>query len=249
VREKIRGRGTNKRRYGIEMNEPREVYLGSYSSMDSVDHLLKNWNCAYQSWKWWHAPMQHGLAFAATMAYFMYVECSEGDLDPSWRIDNPMTMKQFRRRFSQQMCNYRSYKEHYPGDEFLRTTTKVERNRRGKRKATDQLHRGRVTYGDYMEMNQEDETGVPLRFCNDNIHSLKSLFHSMQIRKSGIKCVVCGKDGAYWQCGICKKAMHWSDPITVSDKKDGKGKHQQLITCALDYHNEYFLDLPKMMLH
>jgi hypothetical protein len=39
--------------------------------------------------------------------------------------------------------------------------------------------------------------------------------------------------------------MHWSDPITVSEKKEGKGKHQQLTTCALDYHNEYFFGLAK----
>jgi hypothetical protein len=57
VHEKRRGRGTNKHRYGIEMNEPREVYLGAYFSFDSVDHLLKNWSCECRSWKWWHAPM------------------------------------------------------------------------------------------------------------------------------------------------------------------------------------------------
>ena len=69
----------------------------------------------------------------------------------------------------------------------------------------------------------------------------------MKIRKSGIKCVACGKDGAYWQCGIYKKAMHWSDPITASKKKEEKGKHQhqQLITYALDYHNEYIFGLTK----
>jgi hypothetical protein len=53
----VGNRGTNKRRYGIEMNELREVYLGAYSSVDSVDHLPKNWSCEYRSWKWWHAPM------------------------------------------------------------------------------------------------------------------------------------------------------------------------------------------------
>ena len=37
----------------------------------------------------------------------------------------------------------------------------------------------------------------------------------------------------------------WNDPITASEKKEGKGKHQQLITCALDYHNEYFFGLAK----
>jgi hypothetical protein len=44
VKEKSCGRGEQKRKCGIEMNELRDVYTGaySYSSVDSVDHLLKN---------------------------------------------------------------------------------------------------------------------------------------------------------------------------------------------------------------
>jgi hypothetical protein len=40
------------------------------------------------------------------------------------------------------MCNYRSYKEEYPGDKFLRTTTVKSRKYRSKQKAADELHRG-----------------------------------------------------------------------------------------------------------
>ena len=43
-----------------------------------------------------------------------------------------------------------------------------------------------MTYGDYVEMNQEDETGVPLRFCNDdNINSLKSHFSVLRVERMG----------------------------------------------------------------
>jgi hypothetical protein len=57
------------------------------------------------------------------LAYFIYLECCKGRLDASWKDDRPMTMKQFHRRLSKQMCDYKSYSEEYPGDEFLHTTT------------------------------------------------------------------------------------------------------------------------------
>lgn len=42
VRTKERGRGENKRTWGIEMNEgSRDFYLSMYSTVDSTDHLLK----------------------------------------------------------------------------------------------------------------------------------------------------------------------------------------------------------------
>lgn len=42
VRPKSHGRGDQKRCYGIEINEGRALYLGSYSAIDSIDHLLEN---------------------------------------------------------------------------------------------------------------------------------------------------------------------------------------------------------------
>ena len=250
VKEKSRGRGEQKRRYGIEMNEPRDVYLGAYSSVDSVDHLLKNWKCNYQTWKWWHSPMRHGLAMAATMAYFIYLECCEGMLDPTWKNDKPMTMKQFRRRLSLQMCEYRCYREEYPGDEFLRSTTMRSKSRRGKRKRVSQKkgdghYDYGVTYEQYVEQLGETTPGVPKRFCNDAVGSFKSHFHSMICRKSSVLCAVCGKGGAYWQCGICDKTFHWTDTADKSVKIGSKGQKQNMVTCAMDYHDEKFFGLAK----
>ena len=45
---KERGRGKDKRHWGIEMNESRKLYLGSYGKIDKIDHLIKNCNMHYR---------------------------------------------------------------------------------------------------------------------------------------------------------------------------------------------------------
>ena len=44
------------------MNEGREIYLKTYSAVDKIDQMLKEWQLDYISWKWWYAPMRHGKA-------------------------------------------------------------------------------------------------------------------------------------------------------------------------------------------
>ena len=70
--------------------------------------------------------MRHGLAIAATMASFIYLECCKGMSDPTWKNNKPMITKQFRRRLSLQMCEYRSYREKNPGCEFLRKVSQTQ---------------------------------------------------------------------------------------------------------------------------
>ena len=73
VRERNRGRGDEKRRWAIEMNEPRDTYLKTYSAVDKIDQTLLNYDINYRCWKWWHAPMRHAKAIAMSMAYNIYV--------------------------------------------------------------------------------------------------------------------------------------------------------------------------------
>jgi hypothetical protein len=81
-----------------------------------------------------------------------------------------MTMKQFRRRLSLQMCKYHSYREEYPGDEFLRTTTIQEKKRCGRKRKVSQAQEGTghydhgVTYEQYVEQLGEMTSGVQKRF-------------------------------------------------------------------------------------
>ena len=239
VRPKSRGRGNQKRRYGIEMNEGRALYLGSYSAVDSIDHLVENWNCSYVCWKWYHSPMRHGKAMSATMAYLMYEEYTEGDLNPDWKVEKPMTKKQFRKVLSRQMCEYRTFKLDYPGNENLRQTTNRMKHRRGrKRKAREmeEVVAGRVSYEQYVAVKNPESLLVPSRFCNENFDTFKVHAHSFTIHKGGSICAVCGEQGAYWTCSVCGKYMHWNP----------KGeKKQTMLSCAADFHNESFFGLAR----
>ncbi len=40
VRDCSKGRGQQKRTWGIEMNEARETYLKNYSAVDKIDQML-----------------------------------------------------------------------------------------------------------------------------------------------------------------------------------------------------------------
>ena len=44
---KERGRKERKRRWAIEMNEARELYLRTYGAIDRMDHLIQNCNIGY----------------------------------------------------------------------------------------------------------------------------------------------------------------------------------------------------------
>ena len=45
---KERGRGRHKRRWAIEMNEARQLYLNTYYKIDAIDHMLDNCNMFYR---------------------------------------------------------------------------------------------------------------------------------------------------------------------------------------------------------
>ncbi len=38
--------------------------------------------------------MHHGKVLAVTMAYIIYSESAEGNLNPDWRLENPMKIKE-----------------------------------------------------------------------------------------------------------------------------------------------------------
>ncbi len=44
VHDCSKGRGHQKRTWGIEMNEARETYLKNYSAVDKIDQMLLGWD-------------------------------------------------------------------------------------------------------------------------------------------------------------------------------------------------------------
>ena len=59
MQAKTRGRGDQKRQWGIEMNEGRQTYLSFYFGVDNIDHMIKNALIRFISWKYWHTPYSH----------------------------------------------------------------------------------------------------------------------------------------------------------------------------------------------
>ena len=76
VRKKERGQGKNKRKWVIEMNEARQLYLSSSGRIDTIDAAINRCNYDYVSWKYWHSPKLHCDALCAVTAYDFYLECA-----------------------------------------------------------------------------------------------------------------------------------------------------------------------------
>ncbi len=86
MRDCSKGRGQQKRTWGIEWNDSGETYLKNYSAVDKIDQMLLGWDLTYRSWRWWHVPTRHAKAIAMSMAYSLYLQCPEGTVDPEWKV-------------------------------------------------------------------------------------------------------------------------------------------------------------------
>lgn len=139
VSVKGRSRGATRRLWGIEQNEARQLYLGTYYGVDNVDHMIKIAKIRYICWKYWHAPVNHCFSIAVIAAYDMYNECCDGDLDPEWAIpeNERMSFSKFRQTMSKQMLAYNPVLEHYPGDNRFRTVTSMKKTERASIKSSN----------------------------------------------------------------------------------------------------------------
>ena len=228
VRERQKGRGSGKRKWGIEMNEGRELYLKCYGAVDKVDQMLKDWGIDYICWRWWQAPMRHGKALALCMAWQMYVDCASGDVDPDWKLDKPLTSPKFRLRMGEQMCDYNARNCAYPGDEFLRSVTRLsKRQRTDMRTVLDVADDGtkHVSYNHYLDAKHPRGKGSVSRLCGDDLDLLKAHLNSFYKTSQG-KCQVCGKD-VYYKCGKCDKHCCFKSELKMMS-----------ISCCLDFHSD-----------
>jgi hypothetical protein len=124
-----KGRGQQKRTWGIEMNKAQETYLKNYSAVDKIDQMLLGWDLTYRSWRWWHAPTRHAKANAMSMAYSLYLQCAKGTVDPEWKV-TPVSGPWFWQKMSLQMVQYKCSNLQYPGDEKMRKNTQMNKNKK-----------------------------------------------------------------------------------------------------------------------
>jgi len=61
---------------------------------------------------------------AIVVAYNIYLEVCEGKLNEDWANADPVRFHTFREQLSAQMLAYDPRKRLYPGDEFMRISTK-----------------------------------------------------------------------------------------------------------------------------
>lgn len=228
-----RGKGVNKRFWVIEMNHARRIYLSTYNGIDVLDHVIKNAHLFYQTWKYWHAPKNHGLAIAIAVAYDIYLECAEGELNPEWKVEKPVKAWQFQSILGKQMLSYLPKKNLYPGDQNLRSSTVIPRKQR--RMHTPDRE-GNVTRTQLQRLTSGQES----RGCGD-LDKLCNHISSVKRIPKGRMCVYCGNK-AYHACGICK--LEGKD-VALHIKPKGKAGEKILDMCFFNWHNDHCIGLAK----
>ena len=221
VRKRERGRGKDKRRWGIEMNEGRQLYLATYHGVDQTDHYAEICDMFYISWKYWHSPMILAFALVVITAYDFYKEVALGELDPEWKVEKPLSFFDFCIELSSQMLKYDPTEQKY-GEEKMRCNTQKNKKQRQKR----EQEKEEVSKE---QLKQAQKGGLDSRLCGDltryTHHAEK--FVSVDQRK----CSYCGVKGATIKCTVCSTD---DNPIflhNLSQRKNSK-------PCILHWHNE-----------
>jgi hypothetical protein len=219
-----------KRKWAIEMNEARELYLRTYGAVDRIDHLIKNCKMTYRSWKYWHSAMIHGKRLAVTVAYDMYLECAEGMLEQDWKVRRPVDFHRFREKLAIQMLQYSPKNNIYPGDDKFRVSTQVPKKKRRRTSisvATDQAAVESIELRGNGLIGREALEGAQGHLCGflDDL-----LLHEQSVEQFPNRghqvCACCGKP-TYTRCMKCpgNPAFHLTKP---------KGR---INSCFIHYHN------------
>ena len=233
TREKERGVGLNKRKWHIEMNEARQLYLKSYYRVDNLDSCLQKCKMYYRSWKYWHMAMLHAKKIAVAVAYSIYIEVTEGNLDPSWKVEKPISFWDFRDKLSQQMLEYDPAQLLYPGDESMRAATVLPKKRRGskanrprrpskKTKEKSPIFVGKEDLCVGIEKNEKER-----RLCG-NLTCFSSHVLSTKKMKNGGICAWCGIK-AFTKCEKCGKYLHFFPQ---------RGQVDYKANCFVNFHDD-----------
>eukprot|EP00536_Pseudo-nitzschia_multiseries_P010513 jgi/Psemu1/26175/gm1.26175_g len=104
MRQKERGRGREKRKWGIEKNHLLELSLQTYGKLDQIDSAILRSNIGYKSWKYYHAPINHAKALPVLTAFDMYQELTNGTHSiSSWLLPKrqQLDFRQFKQKLAE----------------------------------------------------------------------------------------------------------------------------------------------------
>ena len=93
------GKFDNRRYWEIDINKARQIYFGTYSHINSIDNLIKNFRIKYRCWKYWHSPITHIMSLSVVAAYEIYLDMEEVDLYQTWKDNNIVEFWKFHNIF------------------------------------------------------------------------------------------------------------------------------------------------------
>jgi hypothetical protein len=253
-----------KRKWAIELNAARQLYLDSYKTIDDIDQGIEACNIQYQSWKYWHAAKNHALALAWVIAYDMYVECStEQRAKESFGFSSEddflvKDFRTFRQDASTQGLQYDPFFCLYPGDRRFRVNVGAPKARRSVFAGTEDSDMGRTgkrkrgrpkkaqelpreVTPEVFSRSKKDK--YKSRLCGDLRQYTKheeSIDHvSSKLCKNGKKCAWCGEP--CWSfCGLCKDPVTDEHPFLHHCPTRGHAKGR---VCFTNYHNDMMFGL------
>ena len=123
--EKKRGKEDQTRRWKIEMNEARQLYLKTYGKIDQANRRMSDFNIGIKTMKYWHSAMDYAFQLALVQSYDFYVEAARGEIDDEWELDPKKIWDfcSFLHCVSTQMLEFNPKDCAYPGDQFMRSVT------------------------------------------------------------------------------------------------------------------------------
>ena len=163
--------------------------------------------------------MLHAIGLAIVLAYDIYLEISEGQLDSDWKLQYPVDFLTFRDVLSVQMLEYDPKNRRYYGDASMRVCTKQNKRDRDQDNNSSEskrnTSRGRPTVDSKQQELENDyfkkaknARGENSRLCG-NLPRLDKHIKSVE---TGLKhpkaCRVCGGD-TYSICRVCGVPLHF----------------------------------------
>ena len=142
--------------------------------------------------------MLHAKKFAIVTAYDIYLELSEGGVDPEWKT-KPVDFHRFREKLAIQMLAYSPAKLRYPGDSRARATTKLPMKRR---------HPKHSSSSSVSSVSSEFIQHSSGRICGDLAKLHEHVASVWALGKSGRLCTFCNVK-CFQQCGRCNVPLHY----------------------------------------
>ena len=113
-----------------------------------------------------------------SMAYNLYVQCCEGEVDPEWKM-KAVTSTRFKQELSLQMVQYKAWNKKYPSDDMMRGATQQNKHEHGGDiidgvslvKCKDNTVR--VSYEQYDEEKKQVRNGKKPRLCSGDLELMK----------------------------------------------------------------------------